>query len=119
MVCVCVYVSVSAYHSACVDIRSVVYLKTRQKKDAVLQSSCGRILLREGNIKRGTGSGEACLWGQDSRRGETGREKGTEKEIGDGQSPFKRGLSECAQWVLLMGAAEEVSSQDPKGRPVA
>ena len=38
---------------------------------------------------------------------------------GGGQGPsFIREHSECAQEVLLVAAAEDISCQDPKGRPV-
>lgn len=42
-----------------------------------------------------------------------------EKEVGDEQGPpFIRELSECTHEGLFVAAAENVSCQDPKGRPV-
>lgn len=60
------------------------------------------------NGKGGQEKGETSLWRQNSRREETGRQR----------SRKKRERSECAPEVLLVAAAETVSCQDLKGRPV-
>lgn len=49
-------------------------------------------------------------------RGSSGEER--ERKMKGGQDPFKRKGSECAEEVLLVAAAEDVSCEDPKGRPV-
>lgn len=73
--------------------------------------------------------GHTSLWGQEQQKRETGRggetvrqaekqrERGT-GEGGSGQGPFKRECNECAQEMLLVVSAEDVSCQNPKGRPV-
>lgn len=50
------------------------------------------------------------------RERESGRER--EGERGGQGSPIKKEPSECTWEVLLVSAAEDISFQDPKGRPV-
>lgn len=72
----------------------------------VLEERAGQRLV-PGDKSGGRGGGE--------RMG--GKER--EKDVGGGQGPpFKRGCSKCTQEVLLMAAAEDLTCQAPKGRPV-
>lgn len=98
--CVCVCICVPAYHSACVDIRGVVYLKMRQEKDAALQSSRGRVLLGKGNIKRG---GDRTA--EEKRGGRQLEKRAQRKRLGIGRALFKGDSvnvhSGCSQWLQL------------------
>lgn len=50
---------------------------------------------------------------------ERGRGRKRKKETGDGQGPpFIRESSKYAQEVFSVAAAEDISCQDPKSRPV-
>lgn len=55
--------------------------------------------------------------GKTEKQAENQRERERERGMGGGQGPFKREYSECVQEVSLVAIAEDVSCQDPKGRP--
>ena len=60
-------------------------------------------------------------WWERRKKKEGGRkrERKREGEMGGGQGPpFNREHSVCAQEVLLLAAVEDLSCQEPRGRPV-
>ena len=74
--------------------------------------------------KEGSGDVEPASESRSGRREarqidkQTNEDREKEREMGGRQGPFKREHSECAQEVLLVATAEDVSCQDPKSRPV-
>ena len=84
---------------------------------------------RKGNIKEGRGGEDLPLGtraAEEKREAKRDRETEDRQRIGEeerererwGQGPIKREGSELAEQVLLVAAAEDLSCQNPKGRPV-
>lgn len=77
--------------------------------------------IQQGSHGRFTGIGERKVRKGDrevGRKGVEEKERQVDRQEVGKAYPFKRECSECAQEVLLVTEAENISCQDLKGRPV-
>lgn len=92
-----------------------LFKNAMKRNHTMQQGSHGRFIAR--GERRGQRRGQKVVPGDKIHGRKRERKRKRKKERGDGQGPpFIRGCSKCAQEVLLVAAAEDVSCQDRTGQ---